>query len=133
MPSIQITHGQDWAPVGWSKKPVMQGTTTSTDKKDSLMSTVHKKFSVIDQATEAGVIEKVPLSLSLSISQARQAKKLTQAQVAKMINTQSKVIADYEAGKAVPASGILNKLSKALGTRLKAPKGKKRAASAAGA
>ena len=53
---------------------------------------------------------------------ARLAKKLTQAQLAQMINEKPQVIQEYESGKAIPSPQILSKLSRTLGTTLSAKK-----------
>jgi len=46
------------------------------------------------------------------------AKKLSQAQLATLINEKSQIIAEYESGKAIPNGQILVKLDKALGIHL---------------
>lgn len=54
--------------------------------------------------------------------QARNAKGITQKDLAQMINEKSGVINEYENGRAVPNPNIINKLEKALGTKLRDPK-----------
>ncbi|KAL6543322.1 Multiprotein-bridging factor 1a [Orobanche hederae] len=63
--------------------------------------------------------EKVPTELKKAIMQARMDKKLTQAQLAKMINEKPQVIQEYECGKAIPNQQIICKLEKALGAKLR--------------
>ncbi len=65
---------------------------------------------------------RVPSELKKQIMAARLAKKLTQAQLAQVINEKPNVIQEYESGKAIPAPQILSKLSRALGTTLSAKK-----------
>ncbi|KAF5825868.1 DNA binding helix-turn helix protein [Dunaliella salina] len=45
--------------------------------------------------------------------------KLTQAQLAQKINEKPQIIQEYENGKAIPSSQILNKLSRVFGVQLK--------------
>lgn len=65
---------------------------------------------------------RVPSELKKQIMAARLAKKLTQAQLAQMINEKPQVIQEYESGKAIPSPQILSKLSRTLGTTLSAKK-----------
>ena len=67
----------------------------------------------------------MPLELKKRIMQARTDKKLTQSQLAQLINEKPQVIQEYESGKAIPAGPILSKLSRVLGVQLSAKAGKK--------
>lgn len=58
-------------------------------------------------------------NVSLRIQQARQAKGLTQKELAQKINEKPQVINDYESGRAIPNQQILIKLERALGTKLR--------------
>lgn len=58
-----------------------------------------------------------------AITQARLARKLTQADLARLINERPQIIQEYESGRAIPNPAIMLKLDKALGTHL--PRGKK--------
>ena len=55
---------------------------------------------------------------SIALQKARQAKNLTQGDLAKLINVTQKVIQDYESGKAVPVGNIINLLNRKLETVL---------------
>jgi len=68
--------------------------------------------------------ETVSRELSKAITQARMAKKLTQAQLATAINERAQIIQEYESGKAIPNAQVLVKLDKALGVHL--PRTKKK-------
>lgn len=68
--------------------------------------------------------ERVPTELKKSIMQARLDKKLTQAQLAQMINEKPQVIQEYESGKAIPNQQIITKLERALGVKLRGKKWK---------
>lgn len=60
----------------------------------------------------------VDRSLSLAIQQARMAKKMTQKELSTAICEKSTIVADYEAGRAIPNPTILSKLDRVLGVRL---------------
>ena len=75
----------------------------------------------MDEATDEYKHTTVDRNLRMAISQARQAKKLTQKDLAKAINESAQVSQQYEAGTAIPNSQVLVKLDKALGIRLPRP------------
>jgi putative transcription factor len=72
----------------------------------------------LESSTEEFKHATVNQNLSKSIAQARLAKKMTQKQLATLINEKPQIIQEYESGKAIPNPQILNKLDKALGTHL---------------
>merc|ERR1711907_466428 len=118
--------GNQWEEVSWSKSggggaPVKakaghKGPTEAVAKFDRAGSSKDRK---LDDADEAQRIETVSLDLRLKISQARMAKKMTQDQVAKAINIPKKTVNEYETGKAVPDQGVLGKLERVLGAKLR--------------
>lgn len=120
-------NGQDWTPVVFHKRiPSEQAAPKAPVGKKG------KLVRELADATEAiKVAEKISLSLSKTIQQARAAKKMTQSELAKKVNVQSKTVADYEAGRVVPDAGILSKLSRVLGVTLKKNSNKKATAKAA--
>lgn len=61
------------------------------------------------------------LNLSKAIQQARMAKGSTQDGLAKLLNIDKKIIAEYENGKAIPNGQVIAKIEKALGTKLPRP------------
>lgn len=61
--------------------------------------------------------------LSKAISQARNAKQMTQAQLATAINEKAQTIQQYENGQAVPNGQVIVRLEKVLGVHL--PRAKK--------
>ncbi|GAV61034.1 HTH_3 domain-containing protein/MBF1 domain-containing protein [Cephalotus follicularis] len=76
----------------------------------------------LDEETENLTHERVPTELKKSILQARMDKKLTQAQLAQIINEKPQVIQEYESGKAIPNQQIIVKLERALGVKLRGKK-----------
>ncbi|XP_072978636.1 multiprotein-bridging factor 1b [Typha angustifolia] len=76
----------------------------------------------LDDETENLSHERVPTELKKCIMQARMDKKLTQAQLAQLINEKPQVIQEYESGKAIPNQQIIIKLERALGAKLRGKK-----------
>ncbi|XP_010524071.1 PREDICTED: multiprotein-bridging factor 1b-like [Tarenaya hassleriana] len=76
----------------------------------------------LDDDTENLTHDRVPTELKKAIMQARTEKKLTQAQLAQIINEKPQVIQEYESGKAIPNQQILSKLERALGAKLRGKK-----------
>ena len=66
---------------------------------------------------------KVSRQLQTAISQARTAKGMTQKQLATALNVKVNMIADYEAGRAIPNPQFIVKIERKLGCKL--PRGKK--------
>uniref|UniRef100_A0A6U2CMM9 HTH cro/C1-type domain-containing protein n=2 Tax=Hemiselmis andersenii TaxID=464988 RepID=A0A6U2CMM9_HEMAN len=60
----------------------------------------------------------VSMDLRLAIAQARQAKGLSQKDLATKLMIPAKTIQDYEAGKAIPNNALIAKIERALGCKL---------------
>ena len=74
----------------------------------------------LDNETENFRHERVPGALRKAIAQARQAKRMTQTDLARAIAERHNVIQDYESGKAIPNGQMLSKMSRVLGVNLRA-------------
>ena len=126
-----MADGQDWTPVTLTKtakqkavglssaQAVLQGKmagTVTTEKKFDSAASAHLRK--LEDATDEFKHATVSPTLSKAIAQARQAKKMTQAQLATAINERPQIIQEYESGKAIPNPQILNKLDRALGIHL---------------
>ncbi len=72
----------------------------------------------LEESTDEFTHTTVNKNLSQAITQARLAKKMTQAQLATAINERPQVIQQYESGQAIPNGAILGKLDRALGIHL---------------
>jgi ribosome-binding protein aMBF1 (putative translation factor) len=59
--------------------------------------------------------------LNKAIQSARLAKKMTQKDIAKFVNVKLQVYADWETGKAIPATAAIGKLEHVFGTKLPGP------------
>ncbi|OAY54776.1 multiprotein-bridging factor 1b [Manihot esculenta] len=76
----------------------------------------------LDEETENLTHDRVPTELKKAIMQARMDKKLTQSQLAQLINEKPQIIQEYESGKAIPNQQIIGKLERALGVKLRGKK-----------
>ncbi|KAJ4839207.1 Multiprotein-bridging factor 1b [Turnera subulata] len=76
----------------------------------------------LDDETENLSHDRVPTELKKAIMQARMDKKLTQSQLAQLINEKPQIIQEYESGKAIPNQQIIGKLERALGVKLRGKK-----------
>ncbi|KDP34783.1 hypothetical protein JCGZ_10563 [Jatropha curcas] len=76
----------------------------------------------LDEETENLTHGRVPTELKKAIMQARMDKKLTQSQLAQLINEKPQIIQEYESGKAIPNQQIISKLERALGVKLRGKK-----------
>ena len=79
----------------------------------------------LENETEDFHHDRVSFDLKKAIMQARLDKKMTQAQLAQMINEKPQVIQEYESGKAIPNQQVLGKIERALGAKLRGKKTKK--------
>tara|TARA_B100000405_G_scaffold294756_1_gene248129 strand:- start:844 stop:1170 length:327 start_codon:yes stop_codon:yes gene_type:complete len=99
---------QDWKPVVFKKseKPI------HIDKKSKSV----KKLE--DDANDDFSHKKISLELKLAIQQARNAKKMTQKQLASQMNLPVAMIINYENGKAIPNNRFIANLERILSTKL---------------
>jgi len=96
------------------KKPTQ--TTEVKDQKKAFES-----FSKITKAltSEDTVVKKVTNKFKIELAKARNAKKLTQKQLAQQVNVHESAIRSYETGQSEPTSEILRKINNILGVSLK--------------
>lgn len=73
----------------------------------------------LDDETDVLAHEKVSGELKKNIMQARLEKKMTQAQLAQLINEKPQIVQEYESGKAIPNQQIISKLERILGVKLR--------------
>jgi putative transcription factor len=73
----------------------------------------------IENEEESFKHEKISLSVSKKIAQARCDKKISQKELAIKLNLPLKIIQDYESGKGIPNHIILNKIEKVLEKRVR--------------
>ncbi|KAK3210753.1 hypothetical protein Dsin_015459 [Dipteronia sinensis] len=78
----------------------------------------------LEEGTEPGSLERVPGEVRQVIQKARLEKKMSQAELAKLINERPQVVQEYENGKAVPNQAVLAKMEKVLGVKLRGKIGK---------
>lgn len=126
---------QDWTPVVFRKRPPVGGPTKDAvalrqaqraGNTESRVRTGNREASdrvrKMEAAEEMG--KSIPVN-RLSVAQrqemvrARTEKKLSQVQLAQQMNLQPGVVGDLEAGRPVQDAGVLAKINRALGTRLR--------------
>ncbi|ARF09707.1 helix-turn-helix protein [Indivirus ILV1] len=116
---------QDWTPIIIGRKEKKSSNTNTSTIVNSTHLNQQKKpvthATKIEQKMEEGTFDlpKVTHNLQQQIQQARQSKNWTQKQLAQACNITESVVKNYESGKAVPAQQDLDKMSRALGVRLK--------------
>lgn len=81
--------------------------------------TANKNTAKLDRETEELHHDHVALDVCKLIQQGRQAKGMTQKDLATKINEKQQIINDYENGKAIPNQQILGKLERILGMKLR--------------
>eukprot|EP01121_Diplochlamys_sp_Union-15-3_P018929 TRINITY_DN7000_c0_g1_i1.p1 TRINITY_DN7000_c0_g1~~TRINITY_DN7000_c0_g1_i1.p1 ORF type:complete len:137 (+),score=35.62 TRINITY_DN7000_c0_g1_i1:33-443(+) len=130
---------QDWQPVvlkktTGSKKPTKQDIATA--ERSGAQVTAVKKFNAgtnknvkidknlkkLDEETEEFSHAKVGLHVGQLIQQGRQAKNMTQKELAQRICQKPSIVAEYEQGKAIPNNKILLSMEKVLGVKLRGAK-----------
>jgi putative transcription factor len=119
MPSIPGTAsqvGQDWTPVVIHKK-------NTTDKNTSNVSEQERqrrnKLNALETDIEEGNLKHKTIEFEVrkQIMQARLAKKMSQADLAKALNLRPNQIQEIESGKAQANPQVLSKISKNLGIK----------------
>lgn len=73
----------------------------------------------LDEGTEPAALDRVSVDVRQLIQKARLEKKMSQAELAKLINERPQVVQEYENGKAVPNQAVLAKMEKVLGVKLR--------------
>tara|TARA_R110002074_G_scaffold149819_1_gene302571 strand:+ start:1632 stop:1946 length:315 start_codon:yes stop_codon:yes gene_type:complete len=98
-------HWQDWTPIVIKKNPTKPSPKPTKPK----------------ELDEIGKVQPTTLELRKQIQNSRMAKKMSQAELAKLINEKPNIIQGYENGKAVPDHKVLQKLRRVLGVKLTPP------------
>jgi len=78
-----------------------------------------KNTAKLDRETEELRHEPISLDVGKLIQQGRQARNMSQKELATKINEKPQVITDYEAGRGIPNNIILGKIEKAIGLKLR--------------
>jgi len=73
----------------------------------------------LDRETEELKHDKVPLEVGKLIAQGRQAKGLSQKDLATKICEKPQIVGDYEAGRGIPNQQVLAKIERAIGLKLR--------------
>ncbi|KAK9745997.1 helix-turn-helix protein [Popillia japonica] len=78
-----------------------------------------KNTAKLDRETEELKHERISLDIGRLIQQGRQAKNLSQKDLATKINEKPQVITDYEAGRGIPNNVIIGKIERVIGIKLR--------------
>ncbi|CAD7081704.1 unnamed protein product [Hermetia illucens] len=78
-----------------------------------------KNTAKLDRETEELKHSKIPLDVGRLIQQGRQAKGLSQKDLATKICEKQQVVNDYEAGRGIPNNLILGKIERVIGVKLR--------------
>ncbi|ESO83744.1 hypothetical protein LOTGIDRAFT_196960 [Lottia gigantea] len=128
---------QERRTTGAVNRAMQSGGVVDTRKKYAAATNKHvttdKNTAKLDRETEELHHDAIDRSVAQLIQKGRSNKGLTQKELATRINEKPSVVNDYESGKAIPAQGILAKMERTLGLRLRGankgqplePKGKK--------
>eukprot|EP00002_Diphylleia_rotans_P040849 TRINITY_DN97_c0_g1_i2.p1 TRINITY_DN97_c0_g1~~TRINITY_DN97_c0_g1_i2.p1 ORF type:complete len:132 (+),score=34.72 TRINITY_DN97_c0_g1_i2:62-457(+) len=102
---------------------IRTGTQLDTSKKYGAGGNSHTRSDLNTKAlaeeTEELKHRRVSLDFARKLQQARQAKGMTQKELATAINEPANVVNEYEAAKAIPNSQIISKLERVLGAKLR--------------
>jgi putative transcription factor len=115
---------QDWDQIKWNKKPqknkssLIANTGEVETFNKSKNPTMNDKMRKLENSEETAH-KKVSFSMKMKLQKARLEKKMTQKELAQSIQVKQQIINDYETGKAIPDSGIINKLQRVLGQKLR--------------
>lgn len=113
---------QQWETVTFGSKPAALAPHNHQRPK-AAPTLVGKTNQQLEDETEELKHKTVPVELKKAIMQARNAKAMTQKQLALHVGCEAKIIQDYESGKALPNNALVAKMERALGAKLpRAPK-----------
>lgn len=117
---------QDWTTVTIGKKKNPAKTVTNNSEPVISISHTNRQSNNVNSANIERKMEndtyelpKVSHNLQQQLQKARQNKSWTQKELAQKCNLTESVVKSYESGKAVPTQSDIDKMSKALGIRLK--------------
>ena len=110
---------QDWTPVIFNKPKSVLKKEQISDKQNNLKPQVivTQRDRNLD-SSEVDAPPKINMELKKAIQQARQAKKLTQKDLAQLVGMHQSEITNYENGKAIPNNLFIARLEKSLNCKL---------------
>lgn len=117
---------QDWTPVTLHRTYTEKEKHTIAKRSGNTITidkcTNHTNTRKIAEETEQFHVQKSGITLGKEIQQARTEKKLSQKQLACMLNEKTATIQQYENGTAIPNHLFITKLQNKLGVKLTRPK-----------
>ena len=118
---------QDWTPVVFRKHGKSSRTSnTELVSRTSAGNPTRSAGSKLDKEEHA-VLGNVSAEVRIAIQRARQAKNMSQKDLASALNEKPSLISDYERGKAVPNNALVSRMERILECKLPRQKRMKRA------
>lgn len=108
------------------KKVTVTNRTNNSVKKANKPDSFTRKINDIDNNTECFTIERTGMDIANRIKTLRAQKEMTQKEVAQRMSVKVDIIRDYENGKAIPDSRIINRLEQILGGTIREKQVKKK-------
>ena len=102
---------QDWTPIQFSQKP--RTVQTKAHQNPQI-----RALARLDDETDELKHELVSPELKIAIMQGRQAKQLTQQQLAHALSVSVQIIKEYECGRAIPENAFIARLERFLCVKL---------------
>mmetsp|Transcript_31849 Transcript_31849/g.85050 ORF Transcript_31849/g.85050 Transcript_31849/m.85050 type:complete len:157 (-) Transcript_31849:33-503(-) len=113
---------QDWEPVVLSKSKPTGASGAPAGPKGGVSKQTSAGVDIRhledDEGDSRMALPTVSQDLRIALAQARQAKGLSQKDLAAKLMIPAKVIQDYESGKAIPNNGLIAKFERTLGCKL---------------
>jgi ribosome-binding protein aMBF1 (putative translation factor) len=113
-----MTTHQDWKPITFEKKVEKVKRDTSRQYETAKNRNLESDLDITDTNPVIKPLPKLDRENQLLMIGMRTAKKLTQVQLAKQLNVTKDVIASLESGKVINDIFIIQKVNRALGTKL---------------
>jgi putative transcription factor len=124
---------QDWNTVVVHKRPAAAAASGGAERRaggNKAAPQLGQRARKLADETEEFKHDLVGHALKIRIMKARQAKGMTQKELAQRLNAKPATVNDYELGRAIPDNAVLGKMERALGVKLRGKASAKPAAAA---
>jgi len=105
---------QDWNSIHLNRKNIK--TDRKKDPNRTTYRTISKSFLELDSDNPCPPA-KIPIDLKIAIQKARCEKRMTQKELATMLNVSVNVISEYENGRAIPNKSLLMRMGNILNAK----------------
>lgn len=118
-------HYQDWEPVVLQKRTASPGPDGNAAATKKFGGSCKKTAANVDirhleneDSDERMTLPTVSMDVRIAIAQARQAKSLSQKELAAKLMIPAKTVQEYEAGRAIPNNALIARMERAMGCKL---------------